>query len=240
MKRKGFTLIELLVVIAIIAILAAILFPVFTQAKESARRTQCLSNQKQLSLGMVLYAQDNQEYYPMSGVAAPGKGLYIGGYLLWPELISPYTHNTRVFYCPSGPTPQFLPMWGNIGANYMIVALYVTNRVKMSSIRSTIRTYAIMDAGIYSVGPPECYKWPNEANYVPGTGKVPGVKPISLSQPSAQYEQARNRDFLSGRHGGRIVVGFADGHSALVDPAIVVSEAINCWDKGLPSAWSPK
>ena len=62
MKRRGFTLIELLVVIAIIAILAAILFPVFAQAKEAAKKTSDLSNQKQLSLGHIMYSSDNDDY----------------------------------------------------------------------------------------------------------------------------------------------------------------------------------
>jgi prepilin-type N-terminal cleavage/methylation domain-containing protein len=64
MKRRGFTLIELLVVIAIIAILAAILFPVFARAREKARQTSCLSNVKQLSLGMLMYTQDYDERLP--------------------------------------------------------------------------------------------------------------------------------------------------------------------------------
>ena len=65
-RRLGFTLIELLVVIAIIAILAAILFPVFAQARESARQTSCLSNMKQLGLAMTMYAQDYDEAVPWS------------------------------------------------------------------------------------------------------------------------------------------------------------------------------
>ena len=63
-RRRGFTLIELLVVIAIIAILAAILFPVFAQARESARKASCISNTKQLGLGVMMYAQDFDETYP--------------------------------------------------------------------------------------------------------------------------------------------------------------------------------
>ena len=65
-KPQGFTLIELLVVIAIIAILAAILFPVFAQAREKARQTACLSNQKQIGIGIMMYAQDYDETYPLS------------------------------------------------------------------------------------------------------------------------------------------------------------------------------
>jgi prepilin-type N-terminal cleavage/methylation domain-containing protein len=68
---RGFTLIELLVVIAIIAILAAILFPVFARARESAVRTQCLSNIKQIALGALMYVQDYDERMPM-GINVPG------------------------------------------------------------------------------------------------------------------------------------------------------------------------
>ena len=64
-SRRGFTLIELLVVIAIIAILAAILFPVFAQAREKARQTQCLSNMKQIGVGLMMYAQDYDETLPI-------------------------------------------------------------------------------------------------------------------------------------------------------------------------------
>src|SRR5947199_4837052 len=84
-KRKGFTLIELLVVIAIIAILAAILFPVFAQAREAARKTSCLSNEKQLALGWLMYAQDYDETFPMSAQLDPR-----GGQIFWMSMIDPY------------------------------------------------------------------------------------------------------------------------------------------------------
>lgn len=72
MRRKGFTLIELLVVIAIIAILAAILFPVFAKAREKARQASCLSNIKQLSLGVVMYTEDYDQTYPPASYATTG------------------------------------------------------------------------------------------------------------------------------------------------------------------------
>ncbi len=97
--RRGFTLIELLVVIAIIAILAAILFPVFARAREKARQTSCLSNTKQLMLGFMMYAQDYDE-------CLPGY-IYASGsvpYLRWYDMIEPYVKNTQIFICPSART----------------------------------------------------------------------------------------------------------------------------------------
>jgi prepilin-type N-terminal cleavage/methylation domain-containing protein/prepilin-type processing-associated H-X9-DG protein len=85
MRIRAFTLIELLVVIAIIAILAAILFPVFAQAREKARATTCVSNLKQLGLGWLMYAQDYDETYPMTAQLDPAGGQYF-----WQAMIDPY------------------------------------------------------------------------------------------------------------------------------------------------------
>jgi len=96
----GFTLIELLVVIAIIAILAAILFPVFARAREAARKTSCLSNMKQIGLGLMMYTQDYDETYPMAYFYPNGRNSS-NGYHQWSGMIQPYVKNERVFVCPS-------------------------------------------------------------------------------------------------------------------------------------------
>src|SRR5258708_1426946 len=128
-RRSGFTLIELLVVIAIIAILAAILFPVFAQARESARMTSCLSNIKELALAWTMYAQDYDETYPLSrrnDVISPGVTTYgptsacnddckhcydapdprakVG----WKTMTQPYIKNWQILQCPSNPNADIV------------------------------------------------------------------------------------------------------------------------------------
>ena len=101
-RRQGFTLIELLVVIAIIAILAAILFPVFARAREKARQTSCLSNVKELSLGVLMYAQDYDETITPSALwYTPWNGT-TGKLNWWEGMIFPYTKNSQIYLCPSG------------------------------------------------------------------------------------------------------------------------------------------
>jgi len=108
--RRGFTLIELLVVIAIIAILAAILFPVFAKAREKARQTSCLNNIKQIGLGMLQYCQDYDEkmprfYYDLGAGNGPtdplGSQWSSGGRYAWQNLVYPYIKNSQVWICPS-------------------------------------------------------------------------------------------------------------------------------------------
>jgi len=94
--KQAFTLIELLVVIAIIAILAAILFPVFAKVREKARQTACLSNEKQIGLAFMQYTQDYDEIYP-----AGHKDAYNGAGQGWAGQLYPYIKSTQVFTCPS-------------------------------------------------------------------------------------------------------------------------------------------
>lgn len=108
-RRRGFTLIELLVVIAIIAILAAILFPVFARAREKARQTTCLNNNKQFALALMMYAQDYSEYLPPAMMAMVVDGNTIRS-VTFPELLHPYTMNWNIWTCPSeGYTNTFRP-----------------------------------------------------------------------------------------------------------------------------------
>src|SRR5205814_6887637 len=107
LRRKGFTLIELLVVIAIIAILAAILFPVFAQARAKARQSMCLSNMKQLGLSFHMYSQDYDELMPVNrscvggvqpGYQACAEGITTTG---WVDMLQPYLKSLAILKCPN-------------------------------------------------------------------------------------------------------------------------------------------
>lgn len=104
--QSGFTLIELLIVIAIIALLAAILFPVFARARENARRSSCQSNMKQLAMGVLQYVQDYDERMPIYNGGAPMR------------LIDPYVKNTQIFQCPSARKNQASLFNSTSGSQY--------------------------------------------------------------------------------------------------------------------------
>ena len=146
MKRHGgFTLIELLVVIAIIAILAAILFPVFARAREKARQTSCLSNIKQIALSSLMYAQDYDEFPPPQLMWRPGGATFY----TWCDLIQPYCKNLQLFVCPSNPPwpasggcgfgPTSAPCGPNVGG---IWGSYSINWLLFDPIWSTQATLA--------------------------------------------------------------------------------------------------
>lgn len=125
-SKSGFTLIELLVVIAIIAILAAILFPVFAQAREQARKTSCLSNNKQNGLGVLMYVQDYDETMPFTTVDD------WSGFFTWQDLVQPYSKNWGIMIDPdsihrnSDPN-SFQPQTANYGALPRALAFGLNN-----------------------------------------------------------------------------------------------------------------
>jgi prepilin-type N-terminal cleavage/methylation domain-containing protein/prepilin-type processing-associated H-X9-DG protein len=96
--KRGFTLIELLVVIAIIAILAAILFPVFAQARDKARQASCISNLKQMGLGVIMYANDYDEAYPPGEIWGDVGNAPVSS---WKHVTYPYTKNLSIYLCPN-------------------------------------------------------------------------------------------------------------------------------------------
>jgi prepilin-type N-terminal cleavage/methylation domain-containing protein/prepilin-type processing-associated H-X9-DG protein len=107
-RKSAFTLIELLVVIAIIAILAAILFPVFAQARERARMSACLSNMRQIGTGLMMYVQDYDETYPYCRFHGADAMLATHAYV-WRNAIRPYLKNLDVLGCPSNPGSRTIP-----------------------------------------------------------------------------------------------------------------------------------
>jgi len=152
--RRGFTLIELLVVIAIIAILAAILFPVFAKAREKARQTSCLSNVKQISLGIIMYTQDYDEIMVRDATAvydftAPdGTPIHIvpNSAMLWMYLTYPYVKNAQIYNCPS-----YSDKWSTSG--YDGSCGYGKNTylssVAMATIDQPVQTVLITDSNYY-------------------------------------------------------------------------------------------
>jgi len=157
-RHGGFTLIELLVVIAIIAILAAILFPVFARAREKARQTSCLNNMKQMALAVHMYAQDYDETLPFATMWTGGSpaGAFSGytSYLIWPDLLYPYVKNRQVFICPSNMQDWIGYGWnvyiGYYGAIWMIPAYSTRTQdiysgVKLATIPYPAQHVAIAD-----------------------------------------------------------------------------------------------
>jgi prepilin-type N-terminal cleavage/methylation domain-containing protein/prepilin-type processing-associated H-X9-DG protein len=140
MKQRGFTLIELLVVIAIIAILAAILFPVFARAREKARQTSCLSNVKQMALGALMYVQDYDERFPNYAM-----GSYtVSPWVFWPHQFQPYIKNWQIYRCPSS---QYSGSMTYHGTSYPVRPSYcLTNDLwKTSRLLAEIKSPALGD-----------------------------------------------------------------------------------------------
>jgi prepilin-type N-terminal cleavage/methylation domain-containing protein/prepilin-type processing-associated H-X9-DG protein len=165
-KKRAFTLIELLVVIAIIAILAAILFPVFARARENARKSACQSNLKQIGLAIMQYVQDYDEKYPISNLYYPATGGR------WYQLLQPYARSTQVFICPStSVSSSVLNIYGwniggtasNSGFGYIPATPYTPGGVvgvSLAVVEEPSTTFIVLDPtssgyggnGLYAVG----------------------------------------------------------------------------------------
>ena len=198
MKRTGFTLIELLVVIAIIAILAAILFPVFAKAREKARQTSCLSNAKQMGTALRMYCQDYDERYPLFGYLIPGFNVPGAGNAdgtnvnMWRFFLMPYVKNYQIFVCPSG---TFTGNPADPGQQLMGVYGYNGNLAGAadSTLRAPAETAAIGDA----------YHWAMQQGG--------GVTHAFASVCNGCV--ATNKDVKYARHNQGSNAAFADGHA---------------------------
>jgi prepilin-type N-terminal cleavage/methylation domain-containing protein/prepilin-type processing-associated H-X9-DG protein len=222
-RRGGFTLIELLVVIAIIAILAAILFPVFAQAREKARASGCLSNQKQIALAFNMYAQDYDETYPLAfitGLVSP----VTGRDYRWEEAVTPYIKSGNVggiLTCPSAPSRAF--------AYSMNPAIAGQSMARAGNPADTVLTAdgaqvanqapkAGEAKGLSATGPAFVYTltgfeglWDPKPNFKTGKG-VPEAKMIV--DPTLNVDNNNKAaGYLRFRHNEGANTSFVDGHT---------------------------
>ena len=149
--RSAFTLIELLVVIAIIAILAAILFPVFARARENARRSSCQSNLKQMGLGFAQYIQDYDERY-MPGNDPVAASAVSGGPRGWSVLLQPYMKSTQILKCPSASVtansdPTMAGYLDYFTNSNLIGGYSGANGINIASLKSVSNTISTADNG---------------------------------------------------------------------------------------------
>jgi prepilin-type N-terminal cleavage/methylation domain-containing protein/prepilin-type processing-associated H-X9-DG protein len=250
-SRSGFTLIELLVVIAIIAILAAILFPVFAQAREKARQASCLTHLKQLGLAEMMYAQDYDERYsnthrgavPRTEGEPPG-GCWSGttDWCHWflPQVLYPYHKSIAVFTCPSGARSLVnVPYRGHYGANQQVIAYTGSTSKTLAEVASPASTYMIMEWSGYAIDYRNAMAPTGSFFYLPGSAPLLGVtaaqtKPVAITHPDLIV------DFEKGRHNGGLNIAFADGHAKWTRVEVILQEARKrAATPEQPNAWNP-
>jgi prepilin-type N-terminal cleavage/methylation domain-containing protein/prepilin-type processing-associated H-X9-DG protein len=196
-RRRAFTLIELLVVIAIIAILAAILFPVFAQAREKARQTTCLSNLKQIGLSTMMYCEDYDEAYPISLY-----GDFVGNvaYTCY-DLLYPYTKNLNIYICPSAPKAfQWDAFLAFFNANYGL---------SMRIDRLHVASY-LFDVEIIADGPGNVLTGNNRPIQTLASIPYPANQPVFYD---GWVSILGFRSPAEGRHSGGCNISNADGHA---------------------------
>jgi prepilin-type N-terminal cleavage/methylation domain-containing protein/prepilin-type processing-associated H-X9-DG protein len=209
MNKKGFTLIELLVVIAIIAILAAILFPVFAKAREKARQSNCASNVRQISTGLAMYSQDYDEQLP-GGFNAYWDGTYsIGGFV---DAVAPYLKNTQIFTCPSDGLKNCI---SGAPATYKYASAVLPGIAPNQPLSYGYNYYIGAQGGGTTAS--QC-QFPSqtcliaelvERPYIYAVAPVPAIAGVSyVLNPSNSNNRMQN----GCRHSEGMNVGFLDGH----------------------------
>jgi prepilin-type N-terminal cleavage/methylation domain-containing protein/prepilin-type processing-associated H-X9-DG protein len=209
MRKHGFTLIELLVVIAIIAILAAILFPVFARAREKARQASCESNVKQLMLGYMMYASDCDQTFPTDWVTAAGGTPWTNHYS-WRAMIYPYVKNTQLYSCPSDPADVYTGALAGqcINDEGWLLGGYGDNTVHWDGAPPT----------------PPGVLWCNETQ-IDSPAELIIIGDSSYGGHQISYEPDTlgyvRTDPGATRHNGGANYGFADGHAKWLTPTSI-------------------
>ena len=204
--RPAFTLIELLVVIAIIAILAAILFPVFARARENARRSSCLSNLKQIGLGVMQYTQDYDERLPL--------GIYSTFTTRWSDIIQPYTKSRQIFQCPSDTniTTATNLSYG-INRNFMTQTSLSLAEIPDSANSVIVCEAAQLGAGAASApGLNDPTTW---NDFITGPTSWQWTPPTNVDGSGTNYTSTAGDPLRRPvpRHFGGVCINYADGHA---------------------------
>ncbi len=221
--RRAFTLIELLVVIAIIAILAAILFPVFGRARENARKTSCLSNMKQIGLGLVQYLQDYDEIYPITfqnNTTPPTNNGFQSApsHRGWAYNLQPYTKSVQVFQCPSDDSPivNYASVTDTTGHQNPGYSDYAYNRLLGNAATATPKTINASQL-TFASNTVAIVEIPGSAGSTSGVSVCGGPGGGCLSSTGvAGFATGRTDSAGLGslqRHLGGSTIAFADGHA---------------------------
>ena len=209
--RAAFTLIEILVVISIIAILAAILFPVFGRVRENARRTSCLSNLRQIGLGLQQYTQDYDEQNSRSWYVASGASSASASYK-WMDAIYPYVKSEQVFNCPCHTLPVNIPPSASIFDSYKF-----RDGTRWGSYAANVTYFGDGNFNPFLARHLASWESPATTVYVvDGVGRYEiawetGNPPISATHP--RYIDVGGFPTVFERHLGTSVVLFCDGHA---------------------------
>ncbi|NLO06689.1 MAG: DUF1559 domain-containing protein [candidate division WS1 bacterium] len=206
-RRTGFTLIELLVVIAIIAILAAILFPVFARAREKARQTSCLSNLKQIALANLMYAQDYDETLVKIYNYSPSPLLY-----WWFDLLMPYINNYQIIECPSGGWPySYNGTYRPPGLPAVTTVSYALPSIKHDINHAAITSQSGATLAVIAE-PAGTINFCDSKAHEIYTGGTPDHHLIDVANGSVTHSFAR-------RHNDGFNCAFVDGHAKWLNAA---------------------
>jgi prepilin-type N-terminal cleavage/methylation domain-containing protein/prepilin-type processing-associated H-X9-DG protein len=238
-QRRGFTLIELLVVIAIIAILAAILFPVFAQAREKARVASCMSNCKQIGLAVQMYTNDYDENLPYTGVYGTNHPVYKQGYGwgMWVVLLNPYIKSMNLWQCPSGKNSVIGPKTDQIKVNYGYNEYLFhntegySNLAKLASSEVGITNVSVIADSVL----PGIYQdWSDSDGF-----KVPQKEPkFGLARLLCANSKEYNGPTCVERHsGGGTSIVYADGHAGHMPGSKIVGGANLPYERPIVRPW---